>query len=372
MSTTTIRPVRTRSDIHRFVKFLWTIYDGNPAWVPPLIMDRKKLIDRAKNPFYRHADAEFFIAEQNGTMVGRIGAIVNHRHNQEHQDKVGFFGFFECVNDREVAGTLVDAAAGFLRRHGMTSMRGPANPSVNDEYGMLLEGFDLPPMILMPYNPPYYLDLMEACGFAKARDLYAYELTQKTVYTEKLERVTRAVRERHRLTFRSIDLSKFHEEVERIKQVYNAAWMKNWGAVPMTDEETDALAKDLRPIVVPDLVFFAEVDGKPVGFALSLPDINVALKYNRRGWLLPGVLRLFLHRRKIHSVRIIALGVLPEYQASGAAGVLFFETAQRALRLGYEIGEASWVLEDNTKMVRAAELMNGRLYKKYRLYEKPI
>lgn len=372
MASVTISPVHTKADRERFIRFLWRIYDGNPAWVPPLLIDRRKLMDKAKNPFYQHAEAEFLIAERNGEMVGRIGAIVNHNHNKEHKDKVGFFGFFECIDDQSVANALFDQAKAFLKSRGMTSMRGPASPSVNDEYGMLIEGFDKSPTVLMPYNPPYYPLLLERYGFSKAKDLYSYLLRQSTVYSEKLERVNNYVKERHKLTFRSLDMKNFDRDVERIKDIYNRAWEKNWGYVPMTDEEIDALAADLKPIVIPDLVIFAESYGKTIGFALSLPDINVPLKYNKKGRLLPGLIRFVVHKKKINLVRIIVLGVLPEHLNTGAAGVLFYETAVRAKNLGYEYGEAGWVLEDNVRMVRAAEALRGEIVKKYRIYEIPI
>ncbi|MEX0602705.1 MAG: hypothetical protein WD295_05140 [Bacteroidota bacterium] len=372
MSAIFVRPVTSASDTRQFIRFLWTVYKDYPAWVPPLIMDRKKLMDRKKNPFYRHADVEFYLAERNGSVVGRIAAIVNHHHNKEHGDTVGFFGFFESVNDPAVSTALLDKAAQFLRARGMTAMRGPVSPSINDEIGVVIEGFDLSPTILMPYTPPYYVDLLEQYGFHKAKDLYAYILSQDTVYSEKLERVNNLVKEKHRISFRSLDMKRLPEEVKRIKDVYNSAWTNNWGAVPLNDEEIDALAADLKPIVVPDLVIFAEVGGRTIGFALSLPDINIALKYNRKGRLLPGLLRLYLHRKKINLVRIIALGAIPEYQRSGAAGVLFYETAVRAKKLGYQFGEAGWVLEDNTSMNQAATALKGTPHKKYRLYEKPL
>ncbi len=372
MGEITVRPVLTASDTKAFIRFLWTIYSKEPAWVPPLMMDRKKLMDRKKNPFYQHADSEFYIAESDGRMVGRIAAIVNHNHNKEHGDKVGFFGFFESVNDQRVANALFDAAKSFLRAKGMTSMRGPANPSVNDEYGLLVDGFDLSPTVLMTYNPPYYINLIENYGFRKAKDLYAYLLSQDTVYSERLERANRIVKKKQGLTIRTIDMKHFYEDVERIKEVYNKAWARNWGAVPMTDPEIDALAADLKPIVVPGLVLFAEIEGKTIGFALSLPDINVALKYNRNGGLLKGLYYLTTKKKEIDLVRIIVLGVMPEYQSTGAAGVLFYETAARAKQLGYQYGEASWILEDNEPMNHSAEIMNGKISKRYRIYEQPI
>lgn len=372
MSDITIRPVRTEQDKKQFIGFLWTIYRNNPAWVPPLWMDRRKLMDKKKNPFYQHADAEFFLAERNGEVVGRIAAIVNHNHNKEHNDKAGFFGFFECINDPAVARALLDTAKEFLKARGMNAMRGPANPSVNDEYGLLIDAFDQPPVVLMTFNPPYYVDLLESYGLRKIKDLYSYILSQKTVYSDKLQRVNTLVKERMGLTIRPLNMKRFNDEVKIIKDVYNKAWAYNWGAVPMTEAEIESLAADLKPVIVPDLILFAEAKGKTIGFALSLPDINVALKYNKKGWLIPGLIRLFLHREKIDLVRIIVLGVLPEYQNSGAAGVLFYETAVRARSLGYGYGDAGWILEDNDKMVKAAKTLRGEIYRTYRIYEMPI
>ncbi len=367
-----VRPVVTKRDTDAFIRFLWSIYKDSPAWVPPLMMDRRKLMDRKKNPFYQHADTEFYVAEVDGKIVGRIAAIVNQNHNKEHADKVGFFGFFECINDQKVANALFDRAKSFLVSHGMSSMRGPANPSVNDEYGLLVDGFELSPTLLMPYNPPYYVTLIENYGFKKAKDLYAYLLSQETVYSDRLERANSIVKKRQGLTLRPIDMKHFNDDVNRLKDVYNKAWAKNWGAVPMTDAEIDAMAADLKPIVVPELVLFAEIAGKTIGFALSLPDINIALKHNKNGGLLGGLYHLYTKKKEINLVRIIVLGVLPEYKSTGAAGVLFYETAARAKKLGYLFGEASWILEDNEAMNHSAEVMNGKITKRYRLYEQSL
>ncbi len=369
MNNLVIRPVRTKHDGIAFIKLLWKIYKDDPAWVPPLIMDRQKLMDKKKNPFYKHADAEFYLAERDGVIVGRIAAIVNHNHNKEHNDKVGFFGFFESINDQLVATALLEQAKSFLAAHGMKAMRGPANPSVNDEYGLLIEGFEKPATVLMTYNPSYYPTLLDAYGLKKEKDLYAYLMSQKTVYSEKFVRANDIVRQRHSLEFHSLDMKDFDAEVERIKEVYNKAWGKNWGAVPMTDEEIEALANDLKPVVIPDLVVFATKGGKTIGFALALPDINIALKYNKSGMLVPGLWHLFTKKKRIDKVRVIVLGVLPEYQSTGAAGVLFYESAVRAKKLGYLYGEASWVLEDNVMMNRAAEAMSGVIDRKYRIYQ---
>ncbi len=372
MSAVDVQPITSRSDHTSFLKFPWEIYRDYPMWVPPLLMDRRKLMDRKSNPFYKHADAEFFLARRNGSVVGRIGAIVNHNHNKEHNEHIGFFGFFESVNDPEVSAALFAAATAWLKGRGVQAVRGPASPSVNDEYGLLVDGFDKPPMILMPYNPPYYSALIEAAGFTKIKDLYAYSLYGDKVMGGKLQRVTEIVRRREGLTIRHLDLRNFKQEVNIIKKLYNEAWQYNWGAVPMTDEEFDYLAKDLKPVVVAELVLIAELRGRPIGFALSLPDLNTALIHNRKGYLLPGLWCMLRYKKSIRTVRVITLGVLREFLKSGAGGVLFYETARRAIDLGYPDGEASWVLEDNEMMNRGAALLNGQLDKTYRLYQKPL
>lgn len=368
MNELTVRPISSKRDAYSFIRFLWKIYRDYPAWIPPLVMDRKKLMDREKNPFYKHSDAEFYLAERDGIVVGRIAAIINHNHNKEHGEKIGFFGFFECIDDQSVADALFDTVKKYLKERGVTAMRGPVNPSINDEIGLLIEGFDLSPAIMMTYNPPYYINLIEKYGFKKAKDLYAYLLDQRTVYTDRFNRAHELAKQRQKLSFRGFDMKHFYDEVDRVKKIYNKAWAKNWGAVPMTDEEFDALAADLKQIIVPDLVIFAEKEGKQIGFALSLPDINIALKYNKNGNILPALYYLKTKKKEINLVRILVLGVIPEYLSTGAGAALFYETAIRAKKLGYQYGEASWILEDNEPMVKSAEAMQGKITKRYRIY----
>lgn len=367
-----VKPVLNRSDINRFVKFPWKIYKENFYWVPPLIFERKFLIDKKKNPFYKHADAEFFLAYKNNEVVGRIAAIINHNHNKEHNENIGFFGFFECEDDQNTANILFDKVKEWLKQRGVSAVRGPANPSVNDEYGLLIEGFDKSPVIMMPYNPPHYVRLVENAGFSKIKDLFAYYLDQSILERKKFERVNKLVMERYNFKIRAIDMKSFSEEVKKIEYLYNQAWQYNWGAVKMTEEEFGVLAKSLKSIVVPELVLIAELNSKPIGFALSLPDINLVLKYNRRGWLIPGIIRLLKNKKKINGIRIIALGVLKEYQKTGVAGLLFYETALRAMKAGYYWGEAGWVLEDNLMMNRSAEMMMAIRYKTYRIYQQNL
>ncbi|MBI5021797.1 MAG: hypothetical protein HZB59_10195 [Ignavibacteriales bacterium] len=369
MASVEVKPVSTSKDLNHFIKFPWKIYKDDPYWVAPLLMDRRKLVDRKNNPFYKHADVEFFLAYKNNEIVGRIAAIINHNHNKEHKDKIGFFGFFESINDQQVADVLIRTSKEWLKARGMTGMRGPANPSVNDEYGMLIDGFDKQPVILMPYNPPYYNSLIEKAGVPKIKDLYAYHVSKERSLNERLTNIASRVAQREGLKFRSIDMKNFDKEVDAIKQLYNRAWQYNWGAVQMTNEEFDYLAKDLKQIIVPELVIIAEFNGEPIGFSLSIPDLNIALKHNKNGYLLPGIFRLFWHKKKINWVRVLVLGVVPERLKTGAASVLFYETAKRCTENGYPDGEAGWVLEDNTMMNRAAEFLNAERSKTYRLYE---
>jgi GNAT superfamily N-acetyltransferase len=368
-----IKPVQTKKDLMKFIKMQWKIYEGDPYWVPPLIMDRKKILDREHHPFYKHAEMEMFLAYRNGEIVGRIAAIKNDLHNQVHNDKVGFFGFFESINDQEVANALFDSAAKWLKSKGLTHMRGPANPSSNDEYGMLIEGFNDSPRFLMTYNPPYYLDLCENYGLKKIKDLYAYKLEyDKITKVKKIEEVQDVVRRRYNLKLTSLNMKDLDNELKKVKYVYNKAWEPNWGFVPMTDEEIDAMAKDLKLLVDPELVMFGEINGEVVGFTLTMPDYNQIFK-KLNGRLFPfGFIRLFTERKKITWARILTLGIIPKYQKKGIDAVFYYEIIHRAAKRGIYLGEASWVLEDNEMMNRAALMMQGELYKKYRIYEKEI
>jgi GNAT superfamily N-acetyltransferase len=360
----------------KFIKCQWKFYKNDPNWVPPVIADRKKLLDTEKNPFYQHAEIQLFLAYKNNEIVGRIAAITNQLHNEIHKDKVGFFGFFECENDRETAGALFDAAAEWLKSKGKNIMRGPHNPSQNDEWAFLASGFDRPPVILMTYNPPYYLELAEYYGLKKAKDSYAYLLNQDDYLTDKLKRAQKIVRKKNKVTIRSVDFKhkeQFEKDVKTLKELYNQAWEPNWGFVKMTDAEFDFLAADLKQFAEPSLAFIAECDGVPVGFALSLPDINQCLIHNKNGSLIGAAWHLLTKKKKIDTQRIIVLGVIPEYQGRGIDAVMYWETGHRGLDIGIKYGEASWVLEDNTMMNRGlTTTMNADRYKTYRAYEMPI
>jgi GNAT superfamily N-acetyltransferase len=334
-------------------------------------MDVRTMLNRKKNPFFHRAEAEYFLAERGGTVVGRTAAIHNRAHNDFHDDHVGFFGFFECENDQQVANALFEAAATWLRAHGLDTMRGPASFSTNDECGLLVDGFDTPPTILNPHNPRYYVTLIEAAGFTKAKDMFQYQALS-SVLPDRLKRAAQMVQKRFQITLRSIDMKRFREEVDRIKTMYNSAWEKNWGFVPMTDEEIDHLATQLKPVVVPDLIVFAERKGKPIGFAAAIPDMNVALKANPSGRLFPGIFKILWKKRAIDRTRILLLGVVKEFRGRGAAELMYHWIWEKGTALGYDWGEAGWILEDNTAMNKGLQFMGFEPYKRLRLYDRTL
>ncbi len=373
-----VRPVASAADLERFIALPYTLHRGDPQWVPPLRMDIRTMLRKDKNPFFQHAEAEYFLAERpRGTkseVVGRIAAIHNHAHNAFHDDTVGFFGFFECTDDQAVADALFDAAGGWLRAKGLTVVRGPASFSTNDECGLLVEGFDSPPTLLNPHNPRYYVDLVERAGFAKAKDLIQFQSTNP-VMPERLLKAARLVAERKKITLRKLDIRRFDEEVELIKRVYNSAWERNWGFVPMSDAEIDHLAKQLKPVVVPDLVCFAERDGELIGFAAALPDLNVALKTNPSGRLFPGLFKILWTAKfsgRIHRIRILLLGLLKEYRMTGADALMYHWIWEKGTALGYNWAEGGWILEDNAAMTNGLLRIGFEPYKTLRFYDRPL
>jgi len=358
-----------------FIKLPWKIYKDDRNWVPPLITERKEFLDRGRNPFFKHADVAFYLAKKNDEIVGRIAGIVNHNHIEFQKEKAGFFGFFECVEDYEVAKALLDTVRNWLRSKGMEIMRGPANFSSNEEWGFLLEGFDSPPVFMMTYNPKYYLDFMERYGMRKAKDLYAYFIDKNFPPPQRVVKMAEGIKQKENIRLYSIQMKDLENEAGKIKAIYNSAWSKNWGFVPMTNEEFDHLVAGLKKVVDPHLVFIAEVDGKPAGFSLALPNVNQVLR-RVNGRLLPfGIFKLLWHtkiKNKIDGVRIITMGVVPEFQKRGIDTVFYVETYNIGVKRGYTWAEMSWVLEDNVKMNRILDLLGAKLYKKYRIYETTI
>ncbi len=365
-----IREVHTPGDRKRFVKFPWKIYRDDRNWVPPLLQERLAFLNPRKNPFFEHSEVGLFVALDGADKeVGRIASIVNHNHVRTHEEKAGFFGLFESVSDQEVAHRLFEAAAGFLRLRGMTIMRGPENVSVNDDLGLLIDGFDSPPFLMMPHNPPYYAKLVESYGFVKAMDLYAYYGVAEGTDLERLRRGAEVAMKRYNFVIRSVNMKHFEGEVRRIRQLYNGAWEQNWGAVAMTDREFEYLAGDLKQVLDPELCFLAEVDGKAVGFSLALPDFNQVL-IHLNGRLFPlGLFKLLYYRRKINRVRVLTMGVLKEYRRMGLDMAFMYETYKCGVRKGYRSGEMSWILETNGPMNNALLNLGYTVHKTYRLYD---
>ena len=337
--------------------------------------DVEALLSRSKNPFFEHAEAEYFVAERGGEVVGRIAAISNRLHNETHEDRVGFFGFFECIEDQGVADALFTAARDWCGQRGHDVLRGPASFSVNDECGLLVEGFETPPVLMMPHNPRYYPGLVEQAGFTPVKDLFCYE--GRAPAGDAAERVSRAaelMQKRYGITLRSLNMVEFDREVERIKQLYNEAWEKNWGFVPMTDRELDHLAEQFKPVVLPDLVTFAEKDGRTVGFSIALPDLNVAIRHNRSGGFLRGVLTalFMLKSKRISRLRVLLLGIVPEFRGKGLDAALYHWIWKKAIANRIYWGEAGWILDDNAAMNAGMVKLGWKHYKTYRLYDRPL
>ena len=373
-----IRRVNTKNERKQFIKFAWKVYRNDPElnrnWVPPVISDYMKTLDTESYPLYDHADLAMFTAWKDGAMAGTIAAIRNRRHNEIHADKVGFWGFFECLNDQKVANALFDAAAIWLKSKGMDAMRGPVSPSMNDQCGMLVRGYDSPPVFLMLYNPPYYNDLCLNSGHKVAQELLAWYIDQKLIDIERLRRISQHVMKREGLSIRILDMKNFEGEIEKMRTIYNGAWEKNWGFVPMTDKEFDFLAMSLKPIANPHYVYFVEDrNGRTIGFSLSLPDINQALKHVNGNPFTPwGLVKYLWYKRNITMVRTIVMGVLPEYRNKGIDSILNTQIADYGGKHGVFSSEMSWVLKSNQAMSKLAEVIGGKPYKEYVIYERAI
>jgi GNAT superfamily N-acetyltransferase len=374
-----IESVSTKADLQTFVTLPWQVYRQDPYWVPPLVSERRGFYDRQKNPFFEHSRAEYFLARREEQVVGRIAAIINTRHNDFHKEQVGFFGAFEVVEDPEAAQALLQRACDWVRAQGMAAIRGPATFSINDECGLLVDGFNTPPTLLTTYNPPRYVEYVEQAGFKKTMDLYAYRLSQEKAQPQalssKLVRVVEHLKQRSGIKLRRASMRNYWQEAEYIKAIYNAAWTRNWGFVPVTDAEFNHMAGMMKQLIDPDLIFFVEIDGETVGFSLTLPDLNQALRLaypNPRTpeWItLAKLLWYWKLRSKVKAVRLFALGLREDARLTGIDALLYYETARVALAKGYQWGEISWLLETNTMVNRSAKLMGAEMYKTWRMYE---
>jgi len=365
-----ILPSDNKKCFREFVEFPFKLYAKDPLWAPPLISEIREHFSE-KNPFFLHAEVMPFIAIKDNRTVGRITAICNQLHVDFHKEKAGFFGYFDCINDKRVAEKLIESVKKWLGEKGMSVLRGPMNFSLNEECGVLLEGFERSPMIMMPYNFSYYHELLKECGLAKAKDLYAYIADVMPVFPDKVYRVM-DLAEKQGIKVRPINLKSFEDDMRIFKSIYDSAWEKNWGHVPMTDEEIQYMAKKLRPVIDPELALIAEYDNEAVGFMMFLPDFNQVLK-KLKGRLLPfGIFKALWYSRKIREVRLMLLGIREGYRRRGVDSLLFIEGLKALHKKGYKRMELSWVLEDNYPVQRIIETMNGELYKKYRIYEGKI
>lgn len=368
-----IRPVLNSRDLKRFIMLPFRLYKDDPNWVAPLIGEQKKFFNPAKNPYYKHSEVMLFLAVKDGRTVGRISAHTNTQHNKEHNDNIGFFGFFESEDDQEVADALFAAAYEWNRYRGKTAMRGPMNFSVNEECGLLIDGFDSPPMVMMRHDKPYYQKLYENHGLVKVMDLYAF-LAENKEMPPRVEKAAQLIARRANVNIRSLSKNKkqLRKDIETVFQIYTKAWEYNWGAVPMTDAEFDAIVDELLPLADPELVFIAEVDGKPAGFSLALPNYNEVL-HVMRGRINPVTLvKALIAKKRIRSARVITMGVIKEYQGRGIDTLFYYHQYKNGLPKKLFRGEFSWVLENNTMMIRVAEMLGGRIYKTYRLYDQEI
>jgi GNAT superfamily N-acetyltransferase len=369
-----VRPVASKRDLSTFIKLPWRLYRNEPNWVPPLISERRQFLDRTKNPWFEHGEAQEFLAWRDGRAVGRITAQVDRIFNEFQGNDWGLFGFFECENDPEAAAALLDAAERWLRARGRDRMVGPMDFTMNDECGVLVDGFERPPIILTNWTHPYYPALLEGAGLVKAMDTLMWQLnvSQRERVHPAIWDVAEQVESKHGIVVRPMRKRDMQAEIDRFLTVYNAAWEKNWGFSPLTEHEVRHYAKMLKPLLDEHWAFIAEKDGETVGAALTLPDYNQVLKH-MNGRLLPfGWLKFLWYKRKIDRVRVFALGVKREYQHTGVAArfyQLHFDSADATPQKG---GEMGWILESNSSMNRAMEGMGGTVVRRYRLYEREL
>lgn len=359
---------------HQFLNLPYHIYRNDPNWVAPLLRDVKVMFDRGKHPFHQHSEVQAFIARRTGRCEGRIVAIHNRNHVEFQGEQVGFFGFFECVDDPTVAGALFDAASEWLRERDLVAMRGPASFSTNETAALLVDGFDRPPMIMMSYNPPYYVGLLESAGFRASKEMVAYWLDNNGPPDFLLKREER-LSERLKVSLRTLRKEEFPAELDRVRHVYNAAWEQNWGFVPMTDAEIRFMAHELKLAIMrdPEQVVFAENElGEPIGFALWLMDYNQAL-IRARGRLFPfGIFKILRHVRKMDQCRVLTLGLVPEYRHQGIDNLLYMRIFREGTAKGVRGGEFGWILEDNLAMRKPLEKLGSVVYKRYRMYDRAV
>jgi GNAT superfamily N-acetyltransferase len=369
-----VRQVASWRDRRHFQRLPWSIYAGDHNWVPPVLAQERTMLGWGHHPFFDNAEIVTLLAEREGRAAGRLAVFINHVHNRKYNEQRGFFGFFECVDDAAVAGKLFEAGQDWLRQRGMTAMRGPINPSLNYTCGLLIDGFDSPPCFLMTYNRPYYAALLEACGFAKAQDLYAYEMDTKQlqVMVDRYKPAVLSMLNRPDMVIRSGDPAKLQQEIETYLDIYNRSLDGTWGFTPLQPQEAHHIASELRHLIEPRFTAFAEIDGQPIGAVIALLDYNQILR-KLNGRLFPfGIVRLMTGRRKITTVRTMAMTMVPGYQNAGLSVVLIDHLTGPAAKWGIKRWELSWVLESNNRSRGTLERAGMKRTKTYRIYDKML
>jgi GNAT superfamily N-acetyltransferase len=368
-----VRPVSSKAELKRFIRLPWRIYRNEPLWVPPLVFERRRFLDRGKNPFFGHGEAEYFVAWRDGEAVGRITAQIDHDFNRFHGNRWGMFGFFESEDDPEVAAALLGAAEAWLRERDRDRMVGPMDFTMNDESGIVIEGFDLPPMVKQPYHPRYYQGLVEGAGLTKAQDMFMWnlEVTDRDRVLPVIWEMAEQLEPKHGITLRKLDKRRIEDEFDTFLEIYNVAWSTNWAFVPISREEIAHTAREMKPILDEDWLMACDTpDGTTVGIALTIPDVNQVFK-RMNGRILPfGWAKFLWYKPRVNRVRVGFLGVLPEYQHTGIAAAMYAEHFRMAAVKPQHGGEMGWILESNEAMNRGMEAMGGRIVKRYRVYER--
>ncbi len=369
-----IKKVKSKKDLKAFINFPYTHYANEPLYAPDLKLIQKETLDRKKNPFFNHAEAEYFMAIDNkGKVLGRIAAITNENYVKHWNENYGFFGFYECVNDKNVSDLLFKAAFDWLKEKGVDGVYGPMNPSTNDTCGTLVDGFDTPPYIMMVHNMPYYDDLIKNSGFKKRMDLFSYRI-KINKFPKRYIQLANNIEERLKkegIIIREVNFKKIKEEAPKLQYIYNKAWEKNWGFIPMDDEEFQALAQELKFVTIPEYVYIAEDNGKPVAFIAILPDLNEITINFRKGNLLPfNFIKLLNFKKKVNKARVLTLGLIDSHRLKGIDTVMYAKLYHSASKYGVTEAEASWILEDNVMMNRILKNIDADPYKRYRIYQK--
>ncbi len=363
--------VESKRELMEFIRFPWEIYRGNEHWVPPLIREQKQFLSPA-NPFFQHSEAEYYLARRGRKTCGRISVSIDQNYIDFHDEKMGCFGFFEAFDDFDVTSLLLDTARDRLSAKGMEVMRGPFNFTTNHECGLLVDGFDTDPVMLTTYNLPYYAELLEKYGLKKARDLYSFHITDLDVDMSFVRRLAKKAAE-NRVIARTVRVKEdLRGEMERVKEVYNNAWSKNWGFVPLTDDEIEDIAAHMKDLVIEDMTYIGEIDGKPIGFLMFLPDYNVVAK-KMNGKMGPIQMLQFLwYKNRIKKGRLFMMGVHRDYQKTGVAAAMVVDAYDSVIRRGFKSAEFSWILEDNVAVRTICEMFGAKIYKTHRIYEMPL